>query len=56
MLQLTCRLRDELRAKTKEADRQAQEFTTLKSALASEKRNVKAAGAAVQSQPSTAPL
>ena len=43
------RLRDELRAKQKEADAQSQEMTTLRSALASKERALKAAAATAES-------
>ena len=43
------RLRDELRAKQREADAQGQEMTTLKSALASKERALKAAAATAES-------
>ena len=43
------RLRDELRAKQKEADAQSQEITTLRSALASKERALKAAATSAES-------
>ena len=43
------RLRDELRAKQREADAQSREMTTLKSALASKERALKAAAATAES-------
>lgn len=43
------RLRDELRAKQKEAEAQSQEMTTLRSTLASKERALKAAAATAES-------
>lgn len=45
---LACRLRDELRARQREGDKQNQEITTLKSALASREHALKAASAAAE--------
>ena len=42
------RLRDELRVKQREADAQSQEMTTLKTALASKERALKAAAATAE--------
>ena len=47
-LHLACRLRDELRASQREADKQAQEICTLRSALASKEQALKAAASAAQ--------
>ena len=44
----SCRLRDEVRAKQREADKQGQEITTLKSALVSKEHAMKAAAAAAE--------
>ena len=43
-----CRLRDELRASQREADKQAQEICTLKSALAGKEQALKAAATATE--------
>ena len=45
-IRLACRLRDELRASQREADRQAQEICTLRSALASKDQALRGAAAA----------
>lgn len=44
----SCRLRDELRAKQREADKQGQEITTLRSELVSKEHAMKAAAAAAE--------
>ena len=47
-LHLACRLRDELRASQREADKQSQEICTLRSALASKEQALKVAASAAQ--------
>lgn len=43
-----CRLRDELRTKQREADKQGQEITTLRTALVGKEHAMKAAAAAAK--------